>query len=397
MSASEDGGPLAGVRIIDLTINVLGPVGTQILGDMGAEVIKIEAPGGDPMRQIGPNHEPNMGALYLNMNRNKRSVVLNLKSQEGLKALARLVETADVFVHNMRLDAADRLGIDYGAISAIKPDIVYAAASGYAKDGPQRDRPAYDDVIQGEGGFVNLIDRANGEARFMPMPATDKLVGYVLASSIGMALFRRERTGKGQEVHVPMLETVLSFTMVEHLWGACIGKEDEFGLGYPRMMSPNRRPYPTKDGFVCLLSNTDEQWRRMLNAVDLGAVAEDPKFKRLEHRMPNIAELLDILAKQLSTYTTAELRARLDSADIPNGEVASLEEILASDYLAGQNFFPTVSPTGEPPIVTTAVPVSYSESPGAIRYSAPRLAQDAADILGEVGYGPDEIEQLTND
>src|SRR3984957_13019465 len=198
-------GPLAGVRVIDLTVAVLGPVATQILGDLGAEVIKIEEPGGDMMRSIGPMRHKAMGAYFLNINRNKKSVVLDLKRPAAQAALLRLAVTADVLVHNMRPGAAQRLGVDYQAVAAANPRIIYASASGWRADGPQRDRAAFDDVVQGESGFAALNTGADGAPRYAPMVIADKITGYVLASMVGMALFAREQTGRGQEVHVPMV------------------------------------------------------------------------------------------------------------------------------------------------------------------------------------------------
>ncbi|HVC54984.1 MAG TPA: CoA transferase, partial [Stellaceae bacterium] len=211
-------GPLAGIRVVDLTSVVLGPVATQILGDMGAEVIKVETPQGDPVRGLGPARHPGMGAYFLNINRNKKSLVLDLKRPKAQAALARLAATADVFIHNMRPQAARRLAIDYGAIAAINPRIVYAWASGYRPDGRHRDRAAFDDVIQGESGLAAINAAADGPdgdgaPRYLPMAVCDKICGQALASAVGMALFARERTGRGQDVHVPMLETMTAFNL----------------------------------------------------------------------------------------------------------------------------------------------------------------------------------------
>src|SRR5271166_5959193 len=221
-------GPLAGVRVVDLTSAVSGPVATQILGDMGADVIKVEPPQGDPIRPLGPSRHPRMGAYFLNINRNKKSVVLDLKQPAPCEALLKLVETADVFVHNMRLGAAERLGVDYPTLAGRNPRIVYAAATGFQKDGAHRDRPSFDDVIQGESGLAAL-NGGVGAPRYVPMAVCDKICGYVLASAVSMALFHRERTGEGQEVHVPMLETMVAFNLVDHLWHGVLA-EPEKGL-----------------------------------------------------------------------------------------------------------------------------------------------------------------------
>src|SRR6476646_9553191 len=287
-------GPLAGIRVIDLTVAVLGPVATQILGDLGAEIIKIEPPEGEMMRGIGPARNRGMAAYFLNVNRNKKSVVLDLKQPPAREALLRLAATADVLVHNMRPGAAARLGINYAAVAARNPRIVYAAASGYRKDGPERDRAAFDDVIQGESGLAAINGGPEGPPRYVPMVVGDKLCGYVLASSIGMALFHRERSGKGQEIHVPMLETMVAFNMVDHLWHGVFG-EPEKGLGYPRMLTPWRRPYPTADGHVCLLATTDRQWRNLFAALDCPELMNDPRFSSIPARTANIDALYTIV------------------------------------------------------------------------------------------------------
>src|SRR5689334_4722041 len=229
MESIQAPGPLASIRVIDLTTVVLGPFATQVLGDMGADVVKVEAPGGDTTRQIGPSRTPGMGAYFANLNRNKRSVVLDLKRPAGRAALLRLLDGADVLVHNMRLGAAERLGLDYPSLAARNPRLVHACATGFRPDSAWREAPAFDDLIQGLSGAAALNAGPDGP-RYFPTVVADKLTGHVLASMIGMALFARARTGRGQAVHVPMLETMLNFLLVEHLWGATIG-QPELGLG----------------------------------------------------------------------------------------------------------------------------------------------------------------------
>jgi crotonobetainyl-CoA:carnitine CoA-transferase CaiB-like acyl-CoA transferase len=383
-------GPLAGIRVIEVAIAVLGPWAAQILGDMGAEVIKVETPDGDPMRQIGPARHPGMAAYFLNVNRNKKSLVLDLKLPAAQEAMRRLAATADVFVHNMRPGAAERLGIDYAAIAAVNPRIVYAWASGYRPDSPYRDRAAFDDVIQGESGLAALNGGRDGPPSYVPMVVCDKVSGHVLAGAVAMALYARERTGKGQEVHVPMMETMAAFNLVDHLWHGVFG-EPEKGLGYPRMLTPYRRPYATQDGHVCLLATTDRQWRNLFAAIDRPELADDPRFATIERRTANIDELYTLLAERLQQRTTAEWRTRLDVFDVPNGALNDLQGLVADPYLRDTGFFRQIEHPSEGPTVTTAIPVNFSQTPGELRLAPPRLGEHTRVILGELGYSIDEI------
>ncbi len=384
-------GPLSGFRIIDLSINVLGPVATQILGDMGADVIKVESPEGDHTRHVGPSRSEAMGVFFLNLNRNKRSVVLDLKKPEARNALFRLVETADVFIHSMRPSAAERLGIDYAAIAAINPSLVYASASGYRPESSRRNWPAFDDVIQGMSGVAAMNGRNHGEPRYFPTVIADKHCGYVLASAVSMALLWRERTGRGQEVHVPMLESMVTFNMLEHLWGGVLD-DPAHGLGYSRMFTPHRRPYRTSDGYICLLANTDEQWRRMFDVIGRPDMANDPRFAKVNARSQNIDTLYGVLSERMEQETTAEWRRRLDAADIPNGPVQDFNDLLEDPYFKETSFFQRTTHPTEGKFMTTSIPVAFSESAGSIRRLAPRLGEHTREVLEGCGLASAEID-----
>jgi len=383
-------GPLAGVRVIDLTVNVLGPMATQVLGDAGADVIKIEAPGGDPIRQIGPSRTADMGVYFLNLNRNKRSVVLDLKREAARAALRRLVADADVFVHNMRTAAVERLGFGYAKVAAINPRIIYASATGFRRSGPYRDRGAFDDLIQGMSGLAALNRGPDGAPRYVPTVMADKLCGHVLASAVAMALYARSVTGKGQEVHVPMLETMLAFNLVEHLWGATL-RMPELGLGYTRMLSPHRRPYATQDGYICVIAVTDDQWRRLFAAIGRPALIADERFATISARARNIDAVYAALTEAMPERTTAEWGAILDAADIPNGAVNTLEGMLVDEYLQHTAFFQPIEHPTDGPMTTLAIPVEFDGTPASIRALPPKLGEHTEPVLRDAGLSRAEI------
>jgi len=388
-------GPLAGVRVLDLTINVLGPVATMILGDMGADVIKIETPEGDPNRQNGPARHPNMAAMHLNMNRNKRSVTLNLKRPEAREALLRMVESADVFIHSMRPAAAQRLGIDYEEIARRNPRIVYGYGCGYMPGGSRENDPAFDDVVQGEAGIADLMLRSVGQARYLPTVLVDKFCGYMLASAVGMALYARERSGVGQLVRVPMLETIVAFNLQEHLWGGVFDPPMGSGVGYVRLLSEHRRPYETRDGHICVLAVNDEQWRRLLPTIGRPELVTDPRFSTVDGRMKNIDHVYGVVADQMKTQTTAEWHRLLDAIDIPNGAMARFEDMLNDAYLNETGFFHRYEHPSEGPMLTPCVPTQFSATPGGIHRHPPRLGEHNAEVFAALGYSEQEIDTLT--
>lgn len=384
-------GPLAGIRVIDITTVVLGPFCSQTLGDMGADVIKVEAvDGGDSIRLIGPSRTPGMGSYYANLNRNKRSLTLDLKQPAAREALLKLVETADVFVHNMRIGAASRLGLDYDTLRARNPKLIYACASGFRKGSSMQEFPAYDDLIQGVSGVASLNAGPDGAPRYFPTVMVDKLTGAQLASMIGMALFHRERTGEGQEIHLPMMETILSFMLVEHLWHGTLG-EPEKGMGYPRMLTPHRRPYQTKDGFISVIAHSDAQWNKLFEAMGVPDYKDDPRFNSVSARSRNIDAVYATLTEGMKQRTTDEWLAELRPADIPCGKANTLAELFSDPYLQETGYFQDYDHPVEGKVVIPAIPARFSKTPPNVHRPWPTLGQHTHEILAEIGCSEAEI------
>src|ERR1700712_807145 len=392
-AVTQPTGPLAGIRVIDITTVVLGPYCSQTLGDMGADVIKVETIDGDSTRVIGPSRTPGMGSYFANLNRNKRSLSIDLKKPAAREALLRLVETADVFVHNMRLGAAARLGLDYATLSARNPKLIYAAASGFRKGSTMQEFPAYDDLIQGVSGIASLNAGPDGAPRYFPTVVVDKLTGAMLASMIGMALFHRERTGGGQEIHLPMMETILSFTLVEHMWHGTLG-EPEKGLGYPRMLTPHRRPYPTRDGYISVIAHSDAQWGKLFEAMGRPELIGDPRFSSVQARSANIDAVYATLTQGMRQRTTEAWLAELRPADIPCGKCNNIGELFADPYLRETGYFEPHDHPVEGSVVIPALPARFSATPPNVHRAWPQLGQHSHEILAEAGFSAREIEAI---
>ena len=388
------GGPLAGIRVIDLTTVVLGPFATQTLGDLGADVIKVESPEGDNCRWIGPCRNHGMGSYFAMLNRNKRGIVLDLKRAAARDALLHLVDGADVFVHNMRSGAAERLGFGYAALSVRNPRLVYASASGFRKGSSKQEHPAFDDLIQGVSGMAALNAGADGAPRYVPSVIVDKLTGQMLASMIGMALFHRERSGEGQEVHVPMLETMLSFLLVEHMWGAVFDRP-ELGLGYPRMLTPHRRPYATKDGYISVIAVSDAHWSRLFAAMGRASLIHDPRFATIAARSDNVDALYAVLTDEMRERDTAEWLAILRELDIPCGAANMLDDLLDDEYLQETHFFQKARHPRDGDVTITAIPARFSASPASVRRLWPALGEHTEEVLREAGYDDGAIATIT--
>ena len=373
-------GPLKDIRVIDLTAMVFGPYATQIMADMGADVIKIEPPGGDDTRYINAGPAPDLGAIYVNCNRGKRSVVLNLREEEGKAALRELIAGADVFIHSMRGKAIARLGFDYEAVSAIKPDIVYTNCYGYSRRGPYADKPAYDDTIQAECGISYVQQLMNGEPGFVATIMADKVAGLTALYATTMALFHRERTGEGQEVEVGMFETMASFMLVEHAGGALFNPP----LGpahYHRAANKHRRPYKTSDGYVAALVYNDRHWNAFVDAIKPEWVT--PDMGTLADRAKQIDQIYQKLAETFLTRTTAEWLQLLEELHIPVAPLRTTGELFHDPHLNAVGFFEEVdSPEGK--IRFPGVPTWFSKTPGKVAGPTARLGQDTEAVLAEL-------------
>lgn len=388
-------GPLAGIRVLDLASVIMGPFATQILAGLGAEVIKVESPEGDNMRHVGPMRHPGMGHIYLHLNRGKKSLVLDLKKPKGREALLRLVPGSDVFISNMRPQALKRLGLDYDALSVIHPGLVYVNCCGYDPAGPYAGRPAYDDIVQGLGGVPWLMQQYDGgEPRYVPVTLADRLTGIHAAYAVCAALYAREKTGRGQSVDVPMFESTVQFVLGDNMAGLTF--EPSAGdAGYARLLTPNRRPYRTKDGFLCVVIYNDKQWQSFLSAIgDPGLFERDDRFNSHTNRAKNIDALYAWVREIMPTRTTSEWRVLLDASDIPNTPVNSPADIIADRHLRQTGFIGLEEHPSEGPMYVMGTPTKWSGTPPDPPLPAPRFGEHSAELLREAGYSEDEIRSL---
>jgi crotonobetainyl-CoA:carnitine CoA-transferase CaiB-like acyl-CoA transferase len=373
-------GPLKGVRIIDMTTVAMGPYATQILGDMGADVIKVESPEGDVFRNAAPARNPGMGAAFMNLNRNKRSIVLNLKKDEDKAVLMRLLKDADVFVSNTRPQALRKLGLAYEVLEKHNPRLIFCGTYGFSEKGPYAGRPAFDDVIQAMSGLAALQGHNSSEGpEYVNTIMADKCAGLTATYAISMALYEREKSGRGQAIEVPMFETMVSFNLLEHMAGQTF-RPKMSNMGYERILSPHRRPYRTRDGFIGLLPYTTAQWTRFFEIAGTPEHAADPRFVDPVKRSENINTLYGILADLVARRTTAEWSELLKNADIPMAPILSPDDLLEDPHLEAIGFFQAVEHPTEGAVRTVGIPVTFSRTPGAIDSLAPRLDRDGDSI-----------------
>ncbi|MCS6946472.1 MAG: CoA transferase, partial [Steroidobacteraceae bacterium] len=379
-------GPLQGVKIIEMTSVVLGPWACQMLGDLGAEVVKIEQPRGDSNRTLGAAQNPGMGALYMTCNRNKRSIVLDLKKPGARAAVLAMVKSADVFIHNNRPQVMTKLGLDYADMREVNPRLIYCGSYGYAKRGPYGAQGALDDSIQAVSGIAMLNKLVLGEPRYLPTILADKTTAITVVYAVLAALFHRERTGQGQEIEVPMFETMVHFVMAEHLWGM-VFDPPKGPPGYVRLMSKERTPYKTKDGYIAILPYLNAHWEKFCQLTGHPELIDDPRFRTLADRVRNIDLTYAKTGEIMATRTTAEWLKIFDKSGVPVTIVNTLESLATDPHLQATGFWQFYEHPTEGRLRMPSFPVNFSASPASIRRHAPKLGEHTEEVLREAGLG----------
>ncbi|MGH8147814.1 MAG: CaiB/BaiF CoA transferase family protein [Rhodanobacteraceae bacterium] len=388
-------GPLTGLRVIDMTTVVMGPYATQTLGDYGADVIKIEAPSGDVFRQAGAKRHAGMGAQFLAINRSKRSITLDVKKPEARDVVLRMCESADILIYNLRPSSMSRLGVSYADVTRHNPRIIYVGAFGYGQDGPYADNPAYDDLIQGAALLPYLMQQSGSSApRYVPLSMCDRVVGLFLVSAILTGVIERTRSGKGQRIDVPMFESMVSFVLSDQIGGLLFEPPLDDG-GYARNLTPSRRPFRTKDGYLCALPYTDAHWRRLLGAIGRMDIMEsDLCFATYATRLEHIGHVYDVLAGILENRSTDEWLNIFNQADVPAMPMHDFDSLFQDPHLRTTQFFGTTIHPTEGRMRHLKVPVQFYRTPAEPERSAPTQGEHGHELLREFGYVSEEITAL---
>lgn len=387
-------GPLEGISVLDMTSVLMGPYATSILGDMGADVVKIEAFEGDLIRQAGPSHSGEMGGMFLHANRSKRSIAIDLKKSAGRDIALDLARTADVLVYNLRPQAMERLGLGYDDVSKAKADIIYVGTFGFGQDGPYAAKPAYDDLIQGLCAVPALLAQSgDGTPRYVPINIADRIVGLHALSAILAALRYRDQTGMGQRIDVPMFETMASFVLGDHMGGLSFQPPLDNG-GYARLLASERRPFRTADGFLCAVIYNNRHWQRFIDLSGRTEWINEERFSSHASRIRNMDSIMNDVAGVFRGRTTAEWQKLLSAADIPNAPMNTLESLVDDPHLAAVGFFEKARHPSEGEVTTLRVPSKWSVSQPEPVMQAPRLGEHTEEILEERGYSRARLERL---
>lgn len=386
--------PLKGYKVVDLSTIVLGPYASQILADYGADVIKVEAPEGDSTRQTGPATEPGMASMFLGVNRNKRSVVLDLKKEESRAALQQVLSGADVLMHNIRPQKLAALGLEPAAVLARHPRLVYASLNGFASHGPYGGKPAYDDIVQGLSGSAALMQRQTGTPSYFPTIAADKTCAHTVAHAILAALLARERTGEGCHVEIPMFETMVAFNLIEHHYGRHFSPPLA-PPGYPRVLAPWRRPYQSRDGYVCVMPYTTVQWQKFFAYVGASELAKDPRFADMAQRTRHIEALYQEAGAIIAQRSTAEWLAVCAELEIPAGPVNQLEDLPDDPHLQATGYFAQLKDPAMGQLSFPGVPVTFNGARPPV-HIPPRLGQHTLEVLTDAGVSPELAARLAS-
>ncbi|MEI6384336.1 MAG: CoA transferase [Betaproteobacteria bacterium] len=386
--------PLEGIRVLEIASMIFGPLAGQYLGDMGADVIKLEPPEGDLTRSIGPRRSPRMGSFFLTSNRNKRSIVVDLKMTEGKEILQSLASKTDVLLHSMRTPAANRLGLDYASLSQQHQRLIYCHVAGYGDDGLYAGRPAYDDIIQAASGLATLQTVIAGQPRFIPTIIADKISGLHAAYAIMAALMQRSQTGLGQHVDVSMFEVMAAFNMMEHQWGHAF--EPPIGpMGYEPVSTAARRPYKTLDGFLALLPYNDSHWNRFFELAGESQIMQDPRFATFAARQKNVQLVWNEIEKQIARKTNAQWLELLTPEDIPFSVVNSLEDLVNDPHFKSVDFWQIHQHPSEGSLRMARVPIQMSGARTDFKRLQPQLGEHSKEILQELGFDDSRISQWT--
>ena len=387
--------PLKGIKIIDASSILMVPYCTRLLADMGAEIIKVETLSGDNTRYIGPSINKGMAAVFLNINRNKKSISVDLKSADGRLIIYKLIKKSDVFVSNIRKASLEKLKLTHSDFIKINPKIITANAVGFSSKGPYAGLPAFDDTIQAISGMAAYQEVYSDQPSYTSGATADKVTGLMLGMSILSALFNREKNGEGTELEVPMMETMVDFTLVEHLYGYNFLPPKAPPV-YPRQSSPNRKPYKTLDGYIAVLPYSDDQWLRFFSIIKKENILKDPKFCSLESRNQNIDELYKILSEELKKRNTSFWIKNLREQDIPATKVNFPKDLFEDEHLEKTNFFKVQDHPTEGKLLYPSFPVEFNEDEIAESLHAPSLGENTKEILTDLGYSEFEIESFVS-